>query len=415
MFFVGAIPSVLVLFLQRLLPESPRWLAARGRYAEAETALRVVEAGTEKALGRKLPPPQRAIAAPPMHSSMADMFGPLYLRRTLVVWVMWFGTYFLNYGLATWMPTLYRTVFHLPLDVALRYQVLTNVVTLFSSFTCAMLIDLTGRRRWFVGAFLGSALALLALWYIGPATPARVLLLGTLSNMCTGTMALAVYLYTPELYPTRSRALAVGTATAWLRLASIIGPIVVASMVMDGLGSVFLVFGLVAFAAAIIVGLLCDRDQGPRAGRDFALSSSPAQRGRWRAAQAASRRGRHSAARAFSDSWINCMMRPGERGASLIFTPKGTSAFSMAEMIAAIAGIVPPSPAPLTPIGLSGEGGFHMMQSTCGNVRRAGQQIFAKIDVQRLRVGVIDHPLEQRIADAMRDAALDLTLAPPSD
>src|SRR6185369_4574954 len=99
MFFVGAIPSVLVLFLQQLLPESPRWLAARGRYAEAEAALRVVEAGTEKALGRKLPPPQAALIMRAKAPSWSDLFGPLYLRRTLVVWVMWFATYFINYGL----------------------------------------------------------------------------------------------------------------------------------------------------------------------------------------------------------------------------------------------------------------------------------------------------------------------------
>ena len=54
-------------------------------------------------------------------ASLADLFGPLYLRRTLVVWVIWFTAYFVNYGLSIWLPTVYRTVFQLPLDVSLRY------------------------------------------------------------------------------------------------------------------------------------------------------------------------------------------------------------------------------------------------------------------------------------------------------
>ncbi len=255
MFVVGALPGFLILFLQRLLPESPRWLAARGRYADAEAALRVVERGTERAFGRALPPPKLNVAAIEKKPSWADVFGPTYLKRTLVVWVLWFATYFVNYGLATWMPTVYGTVFHLPLAASLRYQLFTNMLTLCSSFACAMLIDLTGRRRWFVAAFVGSAAALLLLWYLGPDTPTRVWLLGTFSNMCIGTLSLAVYLYTPELYPTRSRALAVGTATAWLRLATIIAPFIVGNLLSDGgLKFVFLTFGLVGLTAAIIVG-----------------------------------------------------------------------------------------------------------------------------------------------------------------
>lgn len=263
MFVVGALPAVLIVFLQRLLPESPRWLAARGRHADAEAAMRVVERGTERAFGHPLPAPKLSVAAVEKKPSWADVFGPIYLKRTLVVWVLWFATYFINYGLATWMPTVYSTVFHLPLAASLRYQLFTNVLTLCSSAACAMLIDLTGRRRWFVVAFACSATALLLLWYLGPDTAARVWLLGTLSNMCIGTLSLAVYLYTPELYPTRSRALAVGTATAWLRLATIIAPYIVGNLLSDGgLKFVFLTFGLVGLAAAVIIGSFAIETKG---------------------------------------------------------------------------------------------------------------------------------------------------------
>jgi MFS transporter, putative metabolite:H+ symporter len=69
-------------------------------------------------------------------------------------------------------------------------------------------------------------------------------------------LSLALYLYTAELYPTRVRALGTSTATAWLRLASILGPQVVGFIIAGGgLGDVFLVFGLVVLSASITVAL----------------------------------------------------------------------------------------------------------------------------------------------------------------
>ena len=73
---------------------------------------------------------------------------------------------------------------------------------------------------------------------------------------------LGVYLYTPELYPTRMRALGVGTASAWLRLASMIGPTVVGLTIDTGLSWVFLAFGLVAAFAAIITGSFAVETKG---------------------------------------------------------------------------------------------------------------------------------------------------------
>ena len=68
-------------------------------------------------------------------------------------------------------------------------------------------------------------------------------------------VSIGAYLYTPELYPTRARAMGVGIATAWLRLASMIGPTVVGLMIGGGLENVFLAFGVIAALAAAITAL----------------------------------------------------------------------------------------------------------------------------------------------------------------
>jgi putative MFS transporter len=252
MFIIGAIPAVMVLFLRSVLPESPRWLASAGRLKEADAAITRIERETEKATGEPLPPTQPVVKISEKKPSLSDLFGPLYLRRTLVVWLIWFTAYLINYGLSIWMPTVYRTVFKLPLDVSLRYGLITTAVGLVGAAIAAFIIDHVGRKALFATCFAGGALALIILSQIANPTAEQVLIFIAISYFFVNAINLGVYLYTPELYPTRMRALGVGVATAWLRLASIIGPTVVGFMVATGLQSVFLACGVLAALTAVI-------------------------------------------------------------------------------------------------------------------------------------------------------------------
>jgi len=78
-----------------------------------------------------------------------------------------------------------------------------------------------------------------------------------------GSPNAVLYLYTPEVYPTRMRVIGIGLATSWLRVASAIGPPIVGVMVAtNGIGSVFLMFaGVSVIGALAACGMIETRGQ----------------------------------------------------------------------------------------------------------------------------------------------------------
>jgi MFS transporter, putative metabolite:H+ symporter len=258
MFIIGAIPALISLVLRRYCPESPRWLAQKGRVAEAEKVMTEIERKVSRD-GRDPLPPVVPIATPPLgnRTRWQELFQGPYLRRTLIVWVLWASTYLVAQGLQSWIPTLYREVYHLSLQQALNYAVAAPVGTVIGAFFCALLIDRTGRRLWFIGAYVLLVGGLLWLWLVGSGTAFGMMLGYGFCTLWTGSIAMSIFLYTAEIYPTRMRALGISWATFWLRLAATIGPILVGFVLPAyGIGGVFFLFSIITslgLAAAIFM------------------------------------------------------------------------------------------------------------------------------------------------------------------
>ena len=256
MFFIGTLPALLAIFLRQLMPESPRWLAGKGRLAEAEDVLTKIELEVTSRGQRPLPPLVTQIPTiVTEEATFSSLFVGQYLGRTIALWSLMFCTSIVGYGLLTWMPTIYRTVLKLPVSEALQYGLVGSIASLLGVLSGAFLVDLIGRRSTFMLGFFGSSVALAILWWVSlQVPPIYIVALAAIGLYFISMLLSGLYLYVPELYPTRMRAMGTGLASAWLRIGAIVGPSMVGWILgVSDLSTVFLMFALAGAVGGLVI------------------------------------------------------------------------------------------------------------------------------------------------------------------
>jgi MFS transporter, putative metabolite:H+ symporter len=252
-FLCQAIPSLFVFVIRFYVPESPRWLADRGRPAEANAVMTNMEEKVGSYLhGAPLPAPQLLIhVRADSRFSFFELWSGGYAVRTAMIWLVWFFALLGFYGLTTWLGALLQAAGY-SVTKSVSYTLLISLAGIPGFLAAAWLIESWGRKPTAVLMLIGSAIA--AFLYGHAPSFALLIVYGLAMQFFLFGMWSVLYAYTPEIYPTRARATGAGCASAVGRIGALIGPYVV-GVVLPSVGQhgVFaLGAGSFAIAAAAV-------------------------------------------------------------------------------------------------------------------------------------------------------------------
>lgn len=270
-FIAEGVPAVFLLIVRRVVPESARWLADRGRIAKADEVLSRIEREVERRYGKALPEPQPLAPIPTRRGwtvRFAELWSALLLRRTLMLWALWFFALLGYYGLTTWLSALLQQS-GFPVTKSVYFTVLISLAGIPGFLASSWLVEAWGRRPTCVVMLLGAAIA--AYFYGTAQSQEHLLGFGLVMQFCLFGMWSVLYAYTPELYPTRLRATGAGFASAVGRLGSVLGPFAVGlALPTVGHAGIF-AFGAGAFICAAVAVLLFGVETKGRRLEDIAI------------------------------------------------------------------------------------------------------------------------------------------------
>lgn len=258
MFIVGGAGGLLVWWIRKRLPESPRWLEVVGRDDEAEELLREVEAESdeewEDVRGQDL-------GAAPSHS-FASLFRAPLLRHMIVGSVTLMIVNAVVFGFITWLPAFFIRQ-GMPMTQAFNYSLVMALGAPLGAFVASLAADRLGRKPTVVLACV--AAMGVAYFYPGIRDPMVLPLAGlALTAPIFTLMAMLFGIYIPELFPTEVRLRAAGICNTFGRGATMFTPFAVISMFdQHGIGGVttamMVLLGVLAAVVAIFGSESLDR------------------------------------------------------------------------------------------------------------------------------------------------------------
>ncbi|MFI7006616.1 MFS transporter [Streptomyces sp. NPDC050145] len=237
MFGLAAVPALAVLIARQFLPESPRWLRARGRHEEARQVFAL--------LGVEEPKAAPAPAERDLRELLRDGAG-----RRLAVVAGFFAFNSFGGAVATVAGPLVMTAAGIGAEHALYFSLGGYAVGLAGVLVGALVIDRVNRRTMGVTACLGVFAAGLGIAFLGPKSHAALLVFWLAYSLLTwfGPGVLA-WVWSSEVFPTHLRGVGSGLTQSASRLMAALNVTLVPTMLES--------FGLKTVAVAACAYVVC--------------------------------------------------------------------------------------------------------------------------------------------------------------
>jgi putative MFS transporter len=260
---IGASGAIVAWFLRLALPESPRWLAQKGRAEEAERITRMIEERVTTQHGRALPAPHM-LDDEIEHSAgtWAEIFRPPYLRRTMMLSVFQVLQVVGYYGFTSWVPTLLLAQ-GITVTKSLAYTVIIAAANPVGALCATQFADRCERKWQLALSALG--IGVFGLAFSQQSTALGIMAVGTMVAFSNTILAYSMHAYQSELYPTRIRARAVGFTYSWSRISVVFVGFMIAWCLRNyGTIGVFTFIAGAMFIVFLIIAIFGPRTTGLR-------------------------------------------------------------------------------------------------------------------------------------------------------
>lgn len=258
LFVAGSLGAVIVWFVRRRLPESPRWLESAGRIAEAETLVEQME--KEAAAYGPLQSPSPEDAPTVGRARLAILFSEKYRSRTVMLGVFQVFQTIGYYGFGTLVPLVLASKGY-SIVTSLTFTSLTFLGYPIGSALSLPIIERVDRRWLIVGA--ASLMSVLGIAMGYSSSPAAIVVLGFLYTAVSNVFSNGFHVFQAEIFPTFIRATASGTCYGLSRLSSAAMPFVLLPILQNwGAGPMFSVVALALWILILDIALFAPSTTG---------------------------------------------------------------------------------------------------------------------------------------------------------